>query len=111
MKPGLRQWLALVLLGVFIYITAALLPFFVRNVRLQRYVENLTQSADIATRSPDWIRAQVLERARQLGLPVEAANVQTELAGRSVRISIRYVVPVHLPMYKVKLHFAPSAGR
>ena len=107
----LRLGLALVLLAVFVGLSGALLPYFFRNLRLQRFVENLTQSADIITQPPDRIRAQVLDRARQLGLPIEASQVQVEPAGPSVRIAVRYVVPVRVLGYTVKLHFAPSAGR
>ena len=111
MKVAPRQIVAALLLGVFVYVCAGLLPYLVRNLRLQRYVENLTQSADIATRLPEQVRAQVVERARELGLPVREGDVQVEMAGGSLRIAVRYVAPVEFSGYTVKLHFAPSAGR
>lgn len=111
MKPRLRPWLAIVLLGVFVYITAGLAPYFIANLRLQRYVEEITQSAPAAAQTPERIRAQVVERARQLGLPVAANDVHVETLPTSARITIRYLVRVDLPGYTVKLHFAPSAGR
>ena len=111
MRPSPRQWLAVALLAVFLYITASLAPYFISNLRLGRYVEELTQSPGIPDRSPDEIRAQVAERARQLGLPVGASDVQVELTPATARIAVRYLVPVELPGYTVKLHFAPSAGR
>ena len=107
----LRPLLALLLLAIFVYIGAGVLPSFVRNLRLQRYVEALTQSGDISTRSPDQLRSQVLQRATELGLPVQAPDVQVERTTHAARVSIRYVVPVHFPAYTVKLHFSPSAGR
>ena len=106
-----RQWLALVLLAVFVYVCAVLLPYVLHNLRLQRYMENLARSADSATRSPDALRAQVLERARQLDLPVKAQDVQVESSGAALEISVRYVVAVDFPGYTAKMHFAPSAGR
>jgi len=106
-----RQFLALLLLTVFVYITVGLLPAFVRNLRLQRYVESLTHSGGIHTQNAGQIRAQVLQRAAELRLPVAASDVQVEQADHATRISIRYVVPVRLPGYTVKLHFSPSAGR
>ena len=106
-----RQWLAVALLAVFLYITASLAPYLISNLRLGRYVEELTQSPSTSSRSPEEVRAQVVERARQLGLPVGAKDVQVELTPTSARISVRYLVPVNLPGYTVKLHFAPSAGR
>jgi hypothetical protein len=106
-----RQLLACLLLGIFLYIVAGLTPAFLRNVRLQRYVEALTQSADARTQPAEAVRAQVVERAAQLGLPVRASDVQVERGGAGVRIAVRYVVPVRFPGYVVKLHFSPSAGR
>ena len=111
MKARPRLLAALALLVVFVYICGGLAPYLFQNLRLQRYVENLTQSADISTRSTAEVRSQVLERARELGLPVEAGDVQVEAVGGSIRIAVRYVVPVGFPGYTVKLHFAPSAGR
>jgi hypothetical protein len=108
---SLRRGLALVLLAVFVLISASLAPWFLRNLRLQQYMENLTQSAQIDTHPPEWFRSQVVERARQLGLPVEERDVQVEVSGATVRLAARYVVPVDLPGYTVKLHFAPSGGR
>jgi len=106
-----RRLLALSLLGLFVWILGSLAPFFLRNLRLQQYMENLTQAGQNDTRSADVVRAQVVERARELGLPVEAGHVQAELVGTRWRVSARYLVPVELPGYTVKLHFAPSAGR
>ena len=106
-----RPLLALLLLGIFVYVSAGLLPLVIRNLRLQRFVEALTQSADIRTQSPDRVRAQVVDRAAKLGLPVRASDVQVEITVTSARIAVRYVAPVDLPGYRVKLHFAPAAGR
>ena len=111
MRFGVRQWLALVLLGVFFALIAALLPYFVRDLRFGRAVEEIARSPAVTTLGPAHTRAQVLEQARRLGLPVAAKDVQVEAVGTSVRISVRYVVEVALPGYRVKLHFAPSGGR
>lgn len=106
-----RVWLAILLLGVFVYITGSLTPYFIANLRLERYVVELTHSPATATSTPATVRAQVVDRAHQLGLPVEASDVQVDLSGRGARISVRYQVTVNLPGYTVKLHFAPGAGQ
>jgi hypothetical protein len=109
-KLSPRQWLAVVLLAIFVYISISLAPPFVDNLRLQRYVEEITRSSPITPRSPEEVRSQVVQRARQLGMPVEAKDVQVEIAGARTRITVRYLVEVSIPGYTVKLHFAPSAG-
>ncbi len=106
-----RQLLAVALLAVFGYVTAGLLPAFWNNLRLQRYVEALTHSAEVRTQPADAIRSQVVQRAGELGLPVAASDVQVERTETALRVSIRYVMPVRFPGYVVKLHFSPGAGR
>ena len=108
---GLRQWVALVLLGVFVALLATLLPYLVRNLRFRKAVEEIARAAEITAQGPVNTRAQVLEHARRLGVPVTAGDVQVESAGGSTRILVRYVVEVSWPGYTVKLHFAPSGGR
>jgi hypothetical protein len=107
----LRRGLALLLLGLFVAISGSLLPYFLRNFQLQQYMENLTQPGQIDSGSREAIRAQVVDRARELGIPVQASDVQVDVAGPTVRIAARYVVEVRWPGYRVKLHFSPSAGR
>ncbi len=101
----------MVLLGVFVYITASLAPYFIANLRLQRYVEEITRGADVATWPPERVQGQVVERARKLGLPVQASDVHVETVQTAMRVTVRYLVRVDLPGYTVKLHFAPSGGR
>ncbi len=106
-----RRWLAAALLAVFLYVVSSLAPSFFADFQLTRYLEKITGSPQIHTQAPAAIRDQVVERARQLHLPVKAGDVQVEVSGGSARVSVRYLVPVNLPGYTVKLHFAPSAGR
>jgi len=56
------------------------------------------------------LRSWVLSRAADLELPVVAGNVQIQRTAESVRIDVRYVVHVNLPLYTVDLHFYPGAG-
>jgi hypothetical protein len=102
-----RRWLALVLLAAFVYLTASLTPYLLADLRLQRSLEEIKRSGE---RSPDALRSQVVERAKQLHVPVEASNVHVELSGGAPRITVRYQVRVDLPGYTVQLHFSPTAG-
>ena len=47
----------------------------------------------------------VLAKARSLGLPVAASDVQITRTGEDLHIVVRYVVKVDLPGYAVELHF------
>ncbi len=110
MRLGVRQWVALVLLAAFVALLATLLPYFIRNLRFARAVEEIARSPEITALGPERARAEVLEQAKRLGLPVAASDVQVEAAGAFMHISVRYVVEVDWPGYTVKLHFAPGGG-
>ena len=98
-----------ILLGM-AFLGVHLIPIYWRNFKLQRFVDEATQSADARTHPDDALRSKVLERAAILGLPVVADNVQIERWDRGVRIRVKYIVRVDFPIYTVDLHFYPGAG-
>ncbi|HZS52284.1 MAG TPA: hypothetical protein VFA54_15555 [Bryobacterales bacterium] len=106
-----RRWLAAALLAVFLYVVSSLAPSFFADFEFTRYLEEIARSPQIHTQPPGAVRDQIVERAKQLHLPVKEGDVQVEVSGGSARVSVRYLVQVNLPGYTVKLHFAPSAGR
>jgi hypothetical protein len=87
-----------------------LVPLYLRNFELQRYVDGITHRVNNNTQSDDVLRTEILEKAAVLDLPVTAENVQIKHTGAGVRIDVRYVIRVDLPMYTVDLHFYPGAG-
>ena len=106
----LRIAAAVLILIVLAVLGVRLLPLYLENMRLQSYVEGITQNADNRTRPDDVLRVAVLEKAAFLGLPVKADNVHIKRSDDSVRIDVRYIVRVDFPMYTVDLHFYPGAG-
>ncbi len=87
-----------------------LAPYYVRNYQLQQYVEAVTQRVENREKADDLLRTWVVEKAANLQLPVKAENVQVKRSGEALRIDVRYVVRVDLPVYTVDLHFYPGAG-
>ena len=106
----LRVAAAIGILVVLAVLGARLLPLYLENMRLQSYVEGITQDAENRTRPDDALRVAVLEKAAILGLPVKADNVHIKRSSDNVRIDVRYIVRVDFPMYTVDLHFYPGAG-
>jgi hypothetical protein len=97
-------------LAVLVFLGAELLPIYLHNLELQQFVEEVTHRR-AAPQTPDGLlRARVLDKAAQLGLPVTADNVRIERAPERVRIEVRYEMRVDLPLYTVNLHFYPGAG-
>jgi hypothetical protein len=108
--PRLRIAAAILILIVLVIMGARLLPLYLDNMRLQSYVERITQDAENRTRPDDALRVAVLEKAAFLGLPLKAENVRIKRSEDSMRIDVRYIVRVAFPMYTVDLHFYPGAG-
>ena len=100
-------WAVLALLGVF---TAVFAPIYFRNLELQRYVADITQSVENQAKPDDALRSLVLQKAGELDLPVKADNVHILRSPDKLRIEARYFVRVTLPGYTVDLHFYPGAG-
>jgi hypothetical protein len=106
----LRQVAGVAVLAVLVILGIRLIPIYLHNRELQQFVEDVTQRASAPTSSDDVLRSWILSKAADLELPVVAGNVHIERTAKSVRIDVRYVVRVDLPLYTVDLHFYPGAG-
>ena len=106
----LRIAAAVLILIALAIMGARLLPLYLDNMRLQSYVERITQDVENRTRPDDALRVAVLEKAAFLGLSVKAENVRIKRSEDTMRIDVRYVVRVDFPLYTVDLHFYPGAG-
>jgi hypothetical protein len=105
-----RQAAGIAVLAVLAVLGIRLIPIYVHNQELQQFVEEVTHRAAAPTTSDDVLRSWVLDKADHLQLPVAAGDVHIHRAAESVRIEVRYVVRVDLPLYTVDLHFYPGAG-
>jgi len=85
---------------------ALLLPPYFDNWKLQQYLNDL--AADPAPRQPEIVRANVLNKAAQLGLPVHTDDVRVTKSGDTLKVQVLYIVPVNLGVYSVDLHFRPE---
>ncbi|MGH9657098.1 MAG: hypothetical protein ACRD96_01060 [Bryobacteraceae bacterium] len=101
---------AVAILAVGAALGARLTPIYLKNLELQRFVEETTRDAANHTRPDAVLKTRVLEKAAVLGLPLRESNVQVKRPDGAIRIEARYVVRVDLPLYTVDLHFYPGAG-
>jgi hypothetical protein len=79
-------------------------------MELQTFVSSLTRRAAAATVPDQELRGQVVQKARELKLPVDEDNVHVNHMPDGLHIDVRYLVPINLPGYSVNLHFYPGAG-
>ena len=92
-------------------LASELVPLYFRNLSLQRYLEATVQKSGAGQRPEDLMRADIVNKAAQLNLPVRSDQVRLKQAGGRTRVEILYVVPVDFWIYSVDLHFHPRAGR
>ena len=100
-------------LGVLVILAAigiVLVPPYIENWKLQRYVNELVEDPGTAALPPEEVRGKIVSRARGLGLPVQDGDVQITRVQDAIRINVLYLVRVDVAGYTVDLHFRPSAG-
>jgi len=106
----LRKVAGVVVLLVLLTLGALLVPPYIQNWKLQRYVNGLVDDPATASQPSDAIRDKVISRSAALGLPVRPGDVQVTRPQNGVRIDVLYIVHVDLAVYSVDLHFRPAAG-
>ena len=85
-----------------------LVPPYVQNWKFQQYLNDLSADAATASRPADAVRADVMNKAAQLGLPLRTDDVRVTRNGDAWKIDALYVVHADFWIYKVDLHFRPS---
>jgi len=105
----MRTAVAVVLLGILAVIAARLAPPYVRNHQLKAYLQQLSQNPETASLTGEMLRIRVVDRARQLGLPVRSEQVRVDRGASFTSIELRYVVPVDVYVSTVDLHFRSRA--
>lgn len=106
----LRLALAAVLVVLFAATLIRLAPPYVRNWKLQGFLNDLSEDSSSNTAAPDVIEARVVGKAASLGIPLHTGDVTVEHRPASLHIRALYVVRIDLPLYTVDLHFRPEAG-
>ena len=89
---------------------AIFIPIYFENLKLESFVSELTRGGQNQTKSDDWLRSRIVDKARELDLPVMADNVHIIRQREGMDIDVRYFVRVDLPGYTVNLHFHPQAS-
>jgi hypothetical protein len=106
----LRPIAGVAVLLALIGIAIILVPPYVENFKLQRFVNDLIDDPVTSGLPAEVIRDRVVRRAAALGLPVQSDDVQVKRVHNTIRIDVLYVVHVDVASYSVDLHFRPAAG-
>jgi hypothetical protein len=96
----------LILIGVGV----VLIPPYASYWQLQNYLSSLVDDAGTVKLPEPAVRAEILNKAKALGLPVADDDVHVAIAQNSVKLDVLYIVQVNFAGYAVDLHFRPTAG-
>ena len=113
MRPAarlLRPIAGMAVLVILAVIAVILIPPYVENFKLQRFVNELVDDPATVSLAPEVIQERVASRAAALGLPVQNRDVQVKQLHNAIRIDVLYVVHVDVASYSVDLHFRPAGG-
>jgi hypothetical protein len=108
--PRWRIAAAIAVLAALLGFGVLFAPIYAGNLKLQAYVAEITHRVDSQNQPDEALRQNILNKARELDLPVRADNVHIVHSSDGLRIDVRYFVRVTLPGYTVDLHFYPGAG-
>jgi hypothetical protein len=106
----LRPIAGVAVLLILAAIAIILIPPYLENFKLQRFVNELIDDPSTSGLPLEVIRQRVVSRATGLGLPVQPEDVQVKQVHNAIRIDVLYVVHVDVASYTVDLHFRPAAG-
>lgn len=111
MRQGAQLWRTVAGVGVLVLMAAIgvfLIPPYIENWKLQSYLNQIAQDPATATKTPEILRANVIDKAASLGLPVHTGDVRVTRSGDALKIEVLYIVRIDLPIYTVDLHFRPA---
>jgi hypothetical protein len=109
---GAQMWRVAAGIGVLVLMAAIgilLVPPYIENWKLQSFINQIAQDPATAQKTPEIVRANVVDKAASLGLPVHTDDVRVTRSGDALKIEVLYIVRIDLPIYTVDLHFRPAA--
>lgn len=110
--PLWRLVLAVLVLASMIAILLTLMPVYLENYQLGQYVRQLARNANAPNAPDEKLRAAVVQRARELDLPVQPGDIQITRPQGKLQLETKYAVQMDFPLYQVDLHFhANGASR
>ena len=108
---GFKAILAVALFAALIFLGIKLLPPFINNYQFQEDLATIARLTTYAqNKGPEEIRADVMVKVKELGLPVKEEQVTVSRNTYGVNIEVKYTVHVEVPGHTFKINFNPAAG-
>ena len=100
-KIGCILWLLVFMVAALI--AWKMIPVKIASSQLYDYMEDEAKFA--AGNTPETLKKRIIQKARELNLPVKDDNVTVEKPGDNVRMTCKYTVNVEFPGYTYVWNF------
>jgi len=104
---GCILWLAVLALAILIGVK--MVPVKIASSTLYDFMEEQAKFA--ATAAPDALARSIVNKAKELELPVSKDDVHVERVGDNIRMRAVFTVPVEFPGYTYLWHFDHQVNR
>jgi hypothetical protein len=107
----LNLLLTLLILAAMGISAVKIVPPYVENYQLQDAMNTEAEFAltSYPRKTNDDVRQDIMKQIQDLGIPADPQNLQVEMSGGSVNISLAYSVPINLYVYQFALQFHPHS--
>lgn len=102
---NMKQVFLLLLLVVALYASSRVVPIYFNAFQFSDFVKQEVRFAAASRRTPDDIRARIVERAKADELAIAAKDVHITRRGPAFNVEIDYLVPLNLRVYQRSLAF------
>ncbi|HKQ96877.1 MAG TPA: hypothetical protein VJV75_03265 [Candidatus Polarisedimenticolia bacterium] len=85
-------------LALTIYLGCKIVPVMINAYTFRDYLEQESRFAALRKRDDEVVK-RVIQKARELELPVETKAVKVNRSSSRFDISVKYVVPIETPVY------------
>ena len=105
---GCILWL--IALGLAVLIAWKAVPVKLQSTELYDYMDELAKFAAAHT-PPEQLEKMILDRAKQLNIPLQKKDVKVERNGDRIFMDVQYTIPVELPGYTHQWNFRHKLDR
>lgn len=106
-KLGCLMWLVLVGFGA--YVALQIIPAKMKAAELEKFMT--LQAEQSASFPVETIRAKLLARIEEMGLPVDKKAVHVQRVGGRIRVEYSYSMPINLLVTKYEMPFDIKVDR
>jgi hypothetical protein len=96
--------------AAFVFVSIKTVPILINEYQFQDAIQNIARFATANRRTPDQIRADVVEEAQKDDVPIRPEDIKISAVNGNVRVSADYSITVDLLVYQWELNFHPDVS-